>query len=442
MAKSITRRKFLHRSGLTAAVVAGALQTKPAKAGANEQLRFALIGSGGMGSENARWLIMHGAYCAAIADVDDRQSAQTVSTFPKVGQDAKPDLYRDYRELLERKDIDAVAVGTPDHWHALPTIHACMAGKDVFVQKPISQNVREGRVMVEATRKYNRVVMVGLQQRVGTHFLEAKQFLDTGQLGKIAFVRAWMCQHRNSVGNPPDGPAPAHVDYDRWLGPAPLRAFNPNRFHGSWRHFWDYANGKQADWGVHMLDVVRWYMGVKAPRTISSSGGKWTIDDNFETPDTQTSAFQFEDFLCLWENRNDNAHPMENRFSFSNSHGIAFYGTGGTLVIDRYSWQVFSEGESIKNPPNWTPPKGVDWDLEMFFAHIREFIQCVKDRKKPRPDIEDGHYSTTLCELANIAYRVDRKLVWDADRERIIGDPLANNMLGREARKGYELPTL
>ncbi len=446
MTNGLTRRTFLHRTGLTAAGTAGLnnlLHAAPAKLGANEQLRCALIGAGGMGSHNARWLIEAGAPCVAIADCDDSQAERTATTFADVGQSLKPDTGRDYREILDRKDVDFVVIGTPDHWHALPTIHACMAGKDVYVQKPISHNVREGRLMVEAARKYNRVVMVGLQQRVGEHYNEAKKYVDSGQLGKISLVRAWMCRRRPNAGHPPNGTPPTHVDFDRWLGPAPQREFNAKRFHTYWRYFWDYANGKMADWGVHMLDIVRWYMGVRGPRRVSSMGRK-TIDDFYETPDVQLVTYDFPDFVCQWETRLDNSQPIENRLASGTSHGIALYGENGTLVITRNDWAVYPEPENktITSPPKWSFPESVDPDPIMHKAHMRVLIDCVKNRKKGVPDIEDGHLSTVMCELATIAYKTLRAIQWDADKEQIVDDSKAAAMLSRQARKPYELPEL
>lgn len=434
-----SRRDVLHRSTLavaTSAALARSLAGQPNRTKPSERVRIGLIGAGGRGTEDVQFMVRQGAEVVAVADPDEKHLARAVERLVGEGQIRKPDLYSDYRELLDRNDIDAVDVGTPDHWHALPTIHACQAGKDVFVAKPVSHNVHEGRVMVKAARRYERIVMVGLQQRIGEHFNDAKEYLDTGKLGKISLVKCWHTTHAANLGYPEDQPAPSHVDYNRWLGPAPYRAFNPNRFHGTWRWFWDYAGGKQADWGVHLLDVVQWYMNVSAPVAVSSSGGKFAVKDNTETPDTQCTLFEYPEFLCLWENRNANARPVEER----PQHGIAFYGANGTLVISRYNWEVYSEGNRLHDTPNWYQAPGADTGLEMFLAHTKYFLQIVKSRGKPNPDIADGHTSTTTCQLANISLRVGRSIRWDARHERIPGDDEASALLARDNRKDYELP--
>ncbi|UCD28391.1 MAG: Gfo/Idh/MocA family oxidoreductase, partial [Planctomycetota bacterium] len=291
--------------------------------------------------------------------------------------------------------------------------------------------ISEGRAMVNAARKYNRLMLAGTQQRSGDHFISAKQYIDSGKLGKICMCRAWILSHKNPLEFSPDTATPSHVDYDLWLGPAPKRKFNPNRFHWNWRWYWDYAGGQQADWGIHLIDIIQWFMGVNAPDSVSSSGAKRILQDNTETPDTQETIFNYPNFDLVYEHRQANARPIENR-----KHGMAFYGENGTLVITRGEWAVYSEGQRIAKPPkvNGGP------DNNMFVKHARHFLQCVRREAKPNADIESGHRSTSTCQLANISMLVGRKIKWDAAREVVIDDPEANALLKRKYRKPWVLP--
>lgn len=437
MSNHLSRRGFLQRSGWTAAGMAAAasrVSLAAPKAGANEKVRLGLIGSGNRGTANMLILLGVGAECVALADPDDSRTARAAAQIKAQGQQLVPDTYRDYRKILDRKDVDAVLIGTPDHWHAICTIDACKAGKDVFVEKPVSHNISEGRAMVQAARKYDRVAIVGTQQRSGPHFIEAKAYMDSGKLGRICLAKAWVTYRDKDLGTPPDGSPPAAVDYDLWLGPAPKRAFNPNRFHYQWRWFWDYAGGKQADWGIHLIDVVHWYMNVTAPRTVAAVGGKRILTDNRDTPDTQVTIFDYGDFSCNWEHRQGNGRPLEN----GRRHGIAFYGENGTLVITRGGWEVYPEGDRIEAPPK-AQGKG---ETEMFTKHSQEFLNCIKSRHTPNADIEVGHRSTSACLLGNIAYRTGRSIRWDAQTEQILDDAEASRFLTREYRKPWELPTI
>ena len=401
------------------------------QAAASERVRLGLIGCGPRGTEDLLPMLDAGAECVAVADPDDHRSAEAAARCMQKGQKRKPTTYRDFRDLLGLNGIDAVLVGTPDHWHAICVIRACMAGKDVFVEKPISHNIREGRAMVRAAHKRDRIVQVGTQQRSGDHFIAAKAFMDSGRLGKVCLCKAWVTCHDKGLGTGRAASAPSHVDYDLWLGPAPKIRFNSNRFHYQWRWFWDYAGGKQADWGIHLIDVIHWYMNVEAPLAAASGGGKWILKDNTETPDTQTTVFDYPGFTCQWEHRMGNARGIEDR-----SHGIAFYGENGTLLITRGEWQVFSEGDRIADRPGM---KG-SGEIPMFARHAEQFLRCVKTREKPNADIEVGHRSTSACQLGNIAFRVGRKIRWDAGKEEIIGDAEANAHLTREYREPWVLP--
>ncbi len=439
MPNELNRRQFVTQAGAAAVVgaVAPAVHSeikRTKRPGPNDRPRLAQIGCGSIGRHNANIVLgFDRADYVAVCDPDSNRAGQWVDW---VGgrQRHKPEPFTDFRKVLDRKDVDAVWISTPDHWHAPITIHACMAGKDVFVEKPVSHNVIEGRRMVQAARKYNRIVQAGTQQRSGPHMKAGCEYVGQGNLGKVGLTKAWVVCHRTPLGHPPNGSVPKGVDYDLWLGPAPKRAFNKNRFHYTWRWFWDYAGGKCADWGIHLIDMIHWAMGVDAPLAVSSSGARDMCDDNCETPDTQIVIFEYPGFTCTWEHREANAHPPNQL-----RHGMAYYGTKGTLLMDRNGWQVYPESVE-KKPLIADPPKAKGSNAQMYVDHAAHWFDCLTSRKRPRSDIEIAHRTTTAVQLANIALQVQRRIVWDRQKEQIVGDPEANVLLGREYRKGWELP--
>jgi len=329
---SITRRQFSAGAviGMATLGKAASAARDAERVGANERIRVALIGCGGMGrGDLATFLRAPEVQCPLICDVDDAQIATTVKMLKKLNR-PEPEAVKDFRRIMDRDDIDAVIVATPDHWHALPTIYACQSGKDVYCEKPLATSIAEGRVMVRAARKHNRVVQMGTQWRSGTHYQDAVRYVQSGKLGKIRLVRCWAClTWIAGIGHPKDCDPPPGVDYDMWLGPAPKRPFNPARFHFNFRWFWDYAGGLMTDWGVHLINIAQWAMQVKAPKAVSASGGKFVVDDISETPDTQCVLFEFGDFIMTWEHQVAGNHGIRRR-----EHGVAFVGTNGTLVVD------------------------------------------------------------------------------------------------------------
>ena len=438
MRGNLNRRQFM--AGATALVgtaagnVHGEQKASKRRLGPNDRPRIAQIGCGGIGRHNANIVLdLDRADYVAVCDPDANRAGEWVDWVGK-RQKHKPNAYGDFREVLDRKDVDAVWVSTPDHWHALVTIHACMAGKDVFVEKPISHNVIEGRTMVKAARKHNRIVQAGTQQRSGPHMKAGCEYVRKGNLGKVGLCKAWVTDHRKPLGRPPDGSPPKGVDYDMWLGPAPKRPFNKIRFHYQWRWFWDYAGGKCADWGIHLIDMIHWGMGVDAPLAVSSAGDRNMTDDNCETPDTQIAVFEYPGFTCTWEHREGNARPPDGL-----RHGMEFYGTKGTLLMDRNHWVVFSEkvGDEQLIPD---PPTMKGSNSQMYIDHAAHWLDCLASRERPRSDIEIAHRTAAAVQLANVAQKVKRRIVWDREKERIVGDPEANALLGREYRKPWELP--
>lgn len=362
------------------------------------------------------------AEVVALCDIDDAAFGRPLKDVESIGGKA-PRVEKDFRRLLDDSSIDAVAIATPDHWHGLLTVLACQAGKDVYCEKPASHNVVEGRRMVEAARKYQRIVQLGTQRRSMGHIRDAVQHVESGSLGKVGMARAWIHQVRRNIGRGKPGPIPAGVDYEMWQGPAPDRPFMENHFHYNWHWFWNWGTGELGNNGIHGVDVACWGLGVDAPTAVSSSGGKYVFDDDQEVPDTQIVTWEFPGSCLVWEHRMWSKHGTEGA-----SFGIAFYGEKGTLIIDEKGWHV-EDGTPAAGKPRGQA------------QHIPNFLECVKTRTKPNADIEIGHTSTRLCHLGNIAYRLGRKLTFDGASETFPQAPEANALLAREYGKRFEMPS-
>jgi predicted dehydrogenase len=423
------RRSFLKKAG-TALAAASYFNLNPSILGANEKVVLALIGGRSRGRDDAVDAIKDGAEIKTFCDIDDAILAKTGADLAKL-QGKTPAFEKDFRRVLEDKDIDGVIIGTPDHWHARPMILACQAGKDVYIEKPLSQTIHEGQLMRDAARKYDRVVQVGTQRRSTEHFRTAIEYVASGKLGKVCLVKAWMCQVRPSIGNPPDEAVPAGVDYDMWLGPAPKRPFNRNRFHYNWRFFWDYGNTELGNQGVHMLDICLW--GIQSlrgvanclPKHISGSSGIYWLNDAKEVPDTQILTYDYGDLALVWELHSfQNSMPIE-----GTATGAAFYGTEGALIADGSGWKVRLKNGELG--PSSKAPSG---------SHTKNFLECMKSRKRPNADIELGRLSTTICHLGNICTRLKRDVHFDPKAEDFGSDREANAMLTKEYREPYGLP--
>ena len=437
---NLSRRKFVEQSVVTLGTAAMAGKSRlsnrlfaqgSSPVPPSDKIRLALVGSGGMGvGDLATFLLNPEVDCPVICDVDDARLAKGVSLVEEKRKQ-RPETLKDFRRVLDRKDVDVVLVATPDHWHALPTVYACQAGKDVYVEKPLATSIAEGRAMLEASKRHNRVVQMGTQWRSGTHFKEAAEFVQSGKLGKIRLVRCWAYHDwLGGIGNPADGQPPAGVDYDMWLGPAPNRPFNPNRFHFNFRWFWDYAGGLMTDWGVHLINIVLWAMGMDPPRSVSSSGGKFVLDDNSETPDTQVAMYDFPKYTMLWEHQVGCGVGMNGR-----PWGIWFSGSEGTLVLNDQNWEVIPEPKK-KSLESIVNPGGVDARP----AHVRNFLDCVRSRQAPVENLELGHFVTSVAHLGNIAFRTKKKIVWDARQQQIVNDKEADRLTTVKYRKPWKLP--
>ena len=436
----MNRREF-HKSaafGVASLSTASRPEARAAVA-ANDRLSIGLIGSGGMGQANLRDFLHTGQVdCIAIADPYEPNLDAGIMITNGV---AKP--YKDFREILDRKDIDAVIIATPDHWHAIPMIMACEAGKDVYTEKPFSHTIVEGRHMVEAAARTKRVVQVGTQQRSGEHFQKAVELVQSGKIGKVSLAETWINGNSfpDGIDNPPDVEVPPWFDYDLWLGPAPARPYNRNRTLYNFRWFWDYSGGILTDWGTHLLDVVHWAMGVDAPCTIQAAGGKFVLDDMRETPDTleviyeyPASAVSGKDFLVRFSNRVTNGHGPD-----GHTYGIQFYGTTGTLFVDRSGYTLWPEpvpvGTEHVEITNVIKGEG----SAQHYPHVLNFLDCVRSRQKTHSDPETTHRSTSAGLLGVISYKLGRKLTWEGEREQFPSDPEANKMLTKEYRSPWRL---
>ena len=426
ISRTVNRREFLGRSAQNAAGVAAGVMglSSPVAGSPNERIQLAVIGARNQGLSLAESLAaVPDAAVHTVCDVDDAVLAKAVRQIGGV-QGRQPRLQQDFRAVLDDPAVDAVVIATPDHWHAPMTILACQAGKDVYVEKPASHSLAEGAVMLRAAQRSNRIVQVGIQQRSGDHFQSAMRLLQSGQLGAVRLAKAWVTHCRKEIGFRADRKTPAGLDYDLWLGPACQRNFNPNRFHYNWRWFWDYGGGELGNWGVHLLDVASWGLGVGLPSRISASGGKYHLHDDQQTPDTLMVNFSYPSCTIVWEHRLWNSRGLENRNS-----AVAFYGELGTLVIDRSGWKVYDCEPTLSSPTS-----------EQTQPHLRDFLDCVKSRRQPVANLQTALTSTNLCHLGNIAYRVGREVNFDVNQENFGNDVQANALLACEYRPGWELP--
>jgi len=411
--------------------------------GANERINVAVIGLRGRGRDHiTSYSKLPQARIAAVCDIDQAQIERAVAFTEKTTGYKPQNTYQDIRKLLENKDIDAVSIATCNHWHALATVWACQAGKDVYVEKPASHEIWEGRKMVEAARKHNRMVQVGMQSRTTQHKIEAMRLLREGAIGKVYLAKGLCYKRRKSIGHQPDGPVPAGVDYDTWLGPAPMRPFNPNRFHYNWHWFWDTGNGDIGNQGVHEMDICRWGLNKNAlPEVVVSDGGKYAYNDDQETPNTQLATFKYDDCELVFEVRGLLTGGEGNVSYAADNNGCVgnlFYGSDGWMSVDLHGFQIY-RGEERKLAQEMKHVEPEEWATT---PHIENFLKAVRSRnhKDLTCDIEDGHLSAALVHMANISYRTGRKLHFDPKAERFVNDDEANSYLKRKYREPFVIP--
>ena len=429
----MNRRYFLMSSA-----AATASQVVRAQKSPNDTVRVAVVGCGGRGgSHMSAWTSQTNVELAALVDVDDSHSEVFQGKLVKGGKKSVP-TFRDIRKVLDDKNIDAISIASPNHWHTLQTIWACQAGKDVYVEKPCSHNVFESKQIVAAARKYNRIVQMGSQSRSSPALQEAVSKMRAGEFGEIYMSRGLCFKARNTIGKTPVEPVPLGVDYDMWTGPAPLRPFTKNRFHYNWHWFWDTGNGDLGNQGIHEVDIARWGLGVTHPTKVSSIGGKFMFDDDQETPNTISSSFEFnvggKPKMMTFEVRHwySNHEAGINGERPGNTIGNTFYGSEGYVVIDNYNKYTSFMGKDGKPGPARTERD----------HHFENFITGVRSRKSGdlNAEIEEGAMSCVLMHLANISYRLGRTLNWDEKTWTVKNDAEANKMLTREYRKGYVVP--
>ncbi len=446
MAMQVSRRQFLGAAGIAAAAYPG---LSFSAVGANDKIRVGVIGCGGIASADIECFLQSPEVdIPIICDVDDARIAEKMALV-EARRGSKPEAVKDFRRVVDRKDLDALLICTPDHWHALPAVYGCQAGKDIYVEKPLGKTIDEGRAMLEAARANKRVVQMGTQRSSDDTMKEAAAFVQSGQLGKIRLVRAWAyLDWVGGIGSPADCPPPAGVDYDMWLGPAPLRPFNPNRFHFNFRWHWDYAGGLMTDWGVHLLGVCLMAMGPEYPLKVSSFGGKRVIDDNTDTPDTQVAVYDFPTYTLIWEHQVGGGIGPNGR-----PHGMLFCGENGTLLIDDTGWEVIPEPKkdalkALAAPENAPAdhvfpalggikhPSGRDSRA----AHVRNFLDCMGTRAEPNANLTIGHHISTVAHLGNIAFRSNSEVHWDQEKEVVTDNPKADALVGVMNREGWKLP--
>ena len=434
--KNITRRNFIGQTALVT-LAAGTFpfirSARAGEPGASEKIRLGVIGCGGMGQVDLTDFVANPEVeCVVICDLDDARLAKGLEICAKAGR-KPPETTKEFQRVLDHKDIDAVLIATPDHWHAIPAVMACQAGKDVYVEKPLAKTIDEGRAMVEAAKRHKRIAQMGSQWRSCAHIIEAAEMVRSGKLGKVSLVRGWAyLDWLPTVGHKPDCAPPAGIDYDRWLGPAPLRPFNPNRFHFNFRWFWDYAGGLMTDWGVHLINMQQMGMGLDAPKTVSSCGGKFTFDDDSETPDSQVTVYEFPTYQMIWEHRAGLNNGLHGR-----PWGVQWSGTEGTIILNDTGYEIIGEKKGEKVDSGKVASKGNPHP-----AHVRNFLDCVKSRQQPVLNLETGQHVSTLAHLGNIAYRTGRKIVWDGQAEKVVGDHEADKLVGVKYRKPWHLPYL
>lgn len=437
-----SRRKFIKNSALAATAI-GAGTVIPSKVWSagfapSDKINVALIGCRNMGFGILSNHLNTGMVnCVALCDVDRNvleEKGQTV----KKNWEQEPELYGDYRKVLERRDVDAVIIGTPDHWHCLIMVDACSAGKDVYVEKPMANTIGECNIMVKAARRYNRIVQVGQQQRNNKVFLDSMELIKSGQIGTLRKVNIWANFHYG-IGTVPvaDSPVPEGVDYDFWLGPAPKRPFNKARFHGTWRHYWDYGGGLMSDWGVHLVDMGLWAKdltgGPKKVITYAANLSKQAMArDSF---DTMNIIYPKDDFVIQY----DLTAGIE-QGPFNSPYGIQFIGEKGTLVADRNKYHLYPEWDGQKNAPK-TEEIHFDKGKESHREHVDNFLECIKTRETPACPPEVGRAAALHVHAANIAARDgENVLEWDETANRFTNSEKANELIVPEYRSPWKLP--
>jgi predicted dehydrogenase len=439
----MNRRIFLQKSALSAAGLgithlSGGTYHSVGQTVPSDKIKVALIGCRSQGYSNLSvFLDYPEVECVALCDVDDEWLNKRATDIAQKAKKKVPYLYKDWRKVIENKEVDAVIIGTPDHWHCLPLVEAVQAGKDVYVEKPLSNTIEECDLMVKAARRYNRVVQVGQWQRSDPHWNEAVAYLRKDNIGRIRTVKVWAYQDaKPTLPVKPDSNPPAGVDYDMWLGPAPKRSFNAYRFHYNFRFFWDYAGGLMSDWGVHLLDYALEGMGASLPTHVYAAGGKLAYpNDAMETPDTLMATYTYKNFNIIWDHACGINHGL-----FDKKEGLAFYGENGTMLLTRAGWEVFPV--IAGNTPRMEAVPFKKGEGKGLYNHVGNFLDCIKNRALPNADIAIGARVAKMSHLANISCRVQHEIFWDNEQNKIVGNPEAETLAKACYRSPWVLPKL
>ncbi len=444
------RRNFIRKSsvlGASTLLTNNAVWPAVRRISPNDKLQIGVIGCNGMGWSNTNSILkMDDVDLVAICDVDQSVIDKRLASYQELRTN-KPEVYRDYRELLNNPEIDAVIIGTPDHWHCLPMVEAVQAGKHVYVEKPIANTIEECRIMVDAASKSGKVVQVGQWQRSGPHYRKAIDIVRSGKLGNIRLVKVWAYQGwMEPVPVLPDEAVPEGVDYDFWLGPAPKRPFNKNRFHFNFRWFWDYAGGLMTDWGVHEIDIALYAMEANAPISVMASGGKLAYpDDASETPDTLQTVYRYDGFSMLWEHATGiDGGP------YGRTEGIAFIGNNGTLVVNRQGYEVMVEkyprGYAERGEPKMEPIERFKkpGDLNYLDLHTQNFVEAIKanDVSLLNTPIDSGSVAAINAQMGNIAYKTGEKVFWDPQAGDFKKNKEASKLIRARYNGDWKLPSL
>jgi predicted dehydrogenase len=430
------RRKFIKHTAVAAAAVSVAPSLLNACASPNEKINVALIGCRSMGwSDLDAFLKQDNVDCVALCDVDSKILEERAAEVEK-RTGTRPQTIGDFRRILENKDIDAVILGTPDHWHAIMMMMALEAGKHVYVEKPMGHSIEECNAMVAMAAKHPDLkVQVNMWQRSSKHWFEASDIVKSGELGDVHLVKAWIYKGYNTpFPAMPDAEAPAHVDYDMWLGPAPKRPYNPNRFHYNFRWWWDYAGGAMTDWGVHLLDFALFGMNADMPLSISPGGGIYFYEPGaMETPDTQQALYNYPNHSMVWEcGLNPAIGP------FGRGHGVAFFGNKGTLVVDRSGWETMPARNSAEKKPFFEGKKQPNYGDGMN-EHVQNFLKCIREGGQLNTPVEVGAKVAIVSEMGNIAYRVGQRIHWD-NTTKSFKEEEANKLMKLNYSENWKLP--
>jgi predicted dehydrogenase len=434
-----TRRDFIKNSAVAAAAISVAPTILNACASPAEKITVALIGCRSMGFNDLTSFLKEGnnVECVALCDVDSNVLDEKAAAVEKL-TGARPQTFGDFRKVLDNPDIDAVIIGTPDHWHAIMAIMALQAGKHVYVEKPMAHSIEECYAMVAAQKKYpNLKVQVNMWQRSSKHWFEASEIVKSGLLGDVHLVKAWIYKgYDNPYPVMADSEAPDNVDYDMWLGPAPQRPFNLNRFHYNFRWWWDYAGGAMTDWGVHLLDFAMHGMDAGMPDFISPGGGMFYHEPGaMETPDIQQAIYNYPKHTMIWEcGLNPGIGP------YGRGHGVAFVGQKGTLVVDRGGWETMPDTNNAEKKPFFEGKKQKDYG-DGLDEHVRNFLECIRKGGNLNTPVEIGAKTAIVSEMGNIAYRAGQRIHWD-DAAKCFREETANSMIKLNYSENWKLPVI